>query len=48
MEPSDNINSFITFLKENFDEFKSLYRTNTHLNWKGHETRYHSNDLDVN
>lgn len=44
----DNIDSFINFLKENFDELKSLKRTKAHLNWKGHQTKYYSNDLDVN
>lgn len=47
MEPNDNINSFITFLKQNFEQFKSLNQNNTHLNWKGHETKDHSNDLEV-
>jgi hypothetical protein len=47
MEHSDNINSFIAFIKQNIDQFKSLNQNNIHLNWKGYEAKYHSNDLEV-
>ena len=47
MESFDSINSFFDFLKLNFDQFKSLNRNNTHLNWKGHETKDFLNDLSV-
>lgn len=48
MESSDNLDSFIAFLKKNYTEFKSFIEKNTHLNWQGSETKYYSNDLEVN
>ncbi len=47
MGPSDNVNSFLAFIKQNLEEFTSLTENNSHLNWEGSEAKECFNDLDV-
>lgn len=47
MSSSDNINSFLDFIKQNLEELASLSEYNRHLNWEGIETNERPNDFDV-